>query len=149
MPILVFIIVFNVSGVGSANNHNELIRISSNSSGTTVCPGDGVTFVCTTTNSSIIAWCSDKYIGCDGIRLELTANDQSIQRSQLPGVTASANLINTSNDGNGAIVLISELNLIVKGIPNFSVTCLNVGRELNKSIEIDVSGVCKTSFIVS
>ena len=114
-------------------------------SGTIVRPGDNVTFTCTTINSSIIAWSSEEYIGRGGVRLDLSAVTHS-ESSQIS--TATAVLLNTGSNGEGAIVLTSALSLIAKGIPYISVTCINIGRETNSTITQNVLGMYMYTYSV-
>ena len=109
-------------------------------SGTIVRPGDNVTFMCTTIGSSIIAWSSDEYIGRGGVRLELFANATSRESSQISNATAV--LLSTTYNSEGDIVLTSALSLVVMETPyNISVTCVNIGRETNSTIRLNVLGM--------
>ena len=122
----------------SVNGGDDLVTLNITSS-TTVCPGDNVTFTCTTIGSSIIAWSSDEYIGRGGVRLELFANATSRESSQISNATAV--LLNTTYNSEGDIVLTSALSLIAMGTPYVSVTCVNIGRETNSNTKLNVSGM--------
>ena len=49
--------------------------ILTESSKTTACPGDELTFKCETRGSMILAWSSEEYIGTGGVQLEFTTED--------------------------------------------------------------------------
>ena len=120
-------------------NSQQDIRLNT-TSGDSVRPGDDVTIMCTTIGSSIIAWSSDEYIGRGGVRLELFANATSRESSQISNATAV--LLNTSYSSEGDIVLTSALSLIIMETPyNISVTCVNIGRETNSTIRLNVLGM--------
>ena len=122
--------------IESVNSQQELVTLDTTSDNS-VRPGDNVTFTCTTTGSSIIAWSSDEYIGTGGLRLEVSAVTHR-DNSQISPATA---ILLYNSEGTGAIVLTSALSLIAKGIPYISVTCINTGREINSTIRLNVSGM--------
>ena len=124
------------------NSQQELVTLNT-TSGNSVRPGDNVTFMCTTIDSSIIAWSSDEYIGRGGLRLQLSAVTQR-DKSQVSPDTVTAILLNSSNNSEGDIVLTSALSLIARGTPYIiSVTCINTGsgREINSTIRLNISGM--------
>ena len=97
-----------------------------------VCPGKSVTFTCTTTGSSTLAWESDEYIGA-GSQFEFRLID-SIGDSQ-SNSDAVATLVAT-NSTDGVLILTSTLRVISRpNPPNISVSCRNVGLgQINTSM---------------
>ena len=96
-----------------------------------LCPGDYVTFTCTTLCSNILGWGSEEYIGTGGNYIEvLTSSDMIITHNFNGRVTASRidrNQINATCTN-----IIAQLNFTVLE---------NIHRNCNDSIKFHVS--CK------
>ena len=98
--------------------------------------GENITFQCTTTGSSILAWSSNEYIGD---RIEFL-NVHTIGTIVTPNQYTSAKLIDVYTDQNGQAVIVSLLSSIVqRAISQSSVTCHHVGSGRTKTITFQLS----------
>ena len=101
-----------------------------------VCPGNAVTFTCTTVGSSTLVWQSQDYIG-SGSQFEFRSID-SIGTSQ-SNPNAAANLTDISTSG--MLTLTSTLRIIARSTPpNVSVSCRNVGLGETNTSTIPLAG---------
>ena len=101
-------------------------------------PGDSVTFLCTTVCSYIQAWDSADYIDTGGNYLEVLCLPN--MTSRVTKGLAAATRIDCYQINETCTVIISRLNFIVQaGIPTAQISCINVNKNCNDTIEFSVS----------
>ena len=109
------------------------VALTSNPSTTKpICPGKMIEFTCTTTQSSILLWTSDEYIG---------VNSQFQFRSFDPiGTTdSSANAIANLTAVNGDILTSTLRIAITSNIPSSTITCINSGLGTSNTSMVQVA----------
>ncbi len=106
-----------------------------------VCPGKSVTFTCTTTGSSTLAWQSDEYIGA-GSQFEFRSIDNvGASHSNVDAVAT----LTATNTTNGMLILTSTLRVITRTTSsNISVSCRNVGLGQINTSTIPLAGMSES-----
>lgn len=101
--------------------------------------GQRVTFTCRITNSEILEWTSNEYIGTGGDRLQFLRIDP-IGTIIKTSPTTVATLINSYTE-NRVTVMVSELHIIVSAHYAMStVTCGNNGEGPHETINFQTVG---------
>ena len=109
-----------------------------------VCPGETISYTCTTTGSPIIAWRSEEYIEPGGTQVEFAGvnNIGDTDRSlHYPSTVATLTDNRAGSDGN--LVLVSTLTITTVSSPQpASVTCIHIGQGTRNTITVQVIGNC-------
>ena len=117
----------------------ELILLSSLGDGESACPAEKVIFNCTVTESRILIWSSNEYIGTGGIQLEFsTANRIGDKVTSQVNQNVFATLTNIINNGE-TIKLQSELHIVSN--QSSVVSCLTVNTGSRRSRNLDVLSI--------
>lgn len=101
-----------------------------------MCPGDTLTCICATGNSSALAWMTN------GRRLEFTSSDPLLMRRSVLGLSGFAVLTENSN-ANGVRVIMSNLTLFVSmNLSDISIvlTCENVDHTISNPVILPIVG---------
>ena len=102
-----------------------------------VCPGDTVTCVCITGNSTSLAWMSN------GTRLIFASNDTLLTRRVVPGSSTFAVLTENSHV-NGIRVMMSNITVTVSSNdPEIILTCENVDHTITEPIIVPTTRIGK------
>ena len=110
------------------------------------CPGDRISFVCTTRSSSILAWNSNEYIGHHGEQLEILSvyeQGRSITSDSNPNTSA---VLDSTSTKNGRTDITSTLSIVVLtnligGSREHTVTCINVSIGTRETITFSVASM--------